>query len=205
MTMIFVLVILAVTDVRNEHPALAPLAIGLALTMIHYASIAATGTSVNPARSIGVGLFAGTDAIVQLWLFILAPTLGGALAGLIYPLLFGHGAAPVEGSGLTVRPAAPAAVPGYGAPTSTSSSGTRSDAAGARPAVAPAVPQDVRPASRRSLPAQSTPAAAPAQQAHPAQQARRPRAAAGPPPQQAWPARRRPERTQIRPPGSDRR
>ena len=55
MTMVFIMVILAVTDSRNEHPALAPLAIGLALTMIHFASIAATGTSVNPARSIGVG------------------------------------------------------------------------------------------------------------------------------------------------------
>ena len=52
---VFVWVILAVTDARNEHPALAPLAIGLALTMIHFASITATGTSVNPARSIGVG------------------------------------------------------------------------------------------------------------------------------------------------------
>ena len=77
LTLIFVLVILAVTDIRQEHPALAPLAIGLSLTMIHYASINATGTSVNPARSIGVGLFAGTDAIIQLWLFILAPTIGG--------------------------------------------------------------------------------------------------------------------------------
>ena len=85
MTAVFVWVILAVTDVRNEHPALAPLAIGLALTMIHFGSIAATGTSVNPARSIGVGVFAGADAIVQLWLFILAPLLGGAIAGISLP------------------------------------------------------------------------------------------------------------------------
>jgi aquaporin Z len=116
MTMIFVLVILAVTDVRNEHPSLAPLAIGLALTMIHFASINATGTSVNPARSIGVGLFAGGDAIIQLWLFILAPTLGGALAGIIYPLVFGHGQEPVAGSGLSFGRAVPVAAPGYGAP-----------------------------------------------------------------------------------------
>lgn len=118
MTMVFLWVILAVTDTRNEHPALAPLAIGLALAMIHFASINMTGTSVNPARSIGVGLFAGADAIVQLWLFILAPSLGGALAGLSYAALFGRGAEPVPGSGLTLRrgAAAPGAVPGYGAP-----------------------------------------------------------------------------------------
>jgi aquaporin Z len=113
LTAVFVWVILAVTDARNEHPALAPLAIGLALTMVHLASIGATGTSVNPARSIGVGLFAGGDAIIQLWLFILAPLAGAALAGITYPMLFGHGSDPVPGSGLR---AAPGAVPGYGAP-----------------------------------------------------------------------------------------
>jgi aquaporin Z len=130
MTAVFLWVILAVTDVRNEHPALAPLAIGLTLTMIHFGSIAATGTSVNPARSIGVGVFAGADAIAQLWLFILAPLLGGAIAGITYALLFGRGAEDVPGSGLRfvriqIAPgamgpgvAAPGvgAVPGYGAP-----------------------------------------------------------------------------------------
>ncbi len=114
LTAIFVWVILAVTDTRNEHPALAPAAIGLALTMVHLASITATGTSVNPARSIGVGLFAGSDAIMQLWLFILAPLVGAAIAGLTFPLLFGHGSQPVPGSGL--RRSAPTAVAGYGAP-----------------------------------------------------------------------------------------
>ncbi|HEU5455995.1 MAG TPA: aquaporin [Nocardioides sp.] len=125
MTAVFLWVILAVTDVRNEHPALAPLAIGLTLTMLHFGSIAATGTSVNPARSIGVGVFAGVDAIAQLWLFILAPLLGGAIAGLTYALLFGRGAEDVPGSGLRlvriqIAPGAMApgvgAVPGYGAP-----------------------------------------------------------------------------------------
>jgi aquaporin Z len=116
MTAVFLWVILAVTDARNEHPALAPAAIGLALTMIHLASITATGTSVNPARSIGVGVYAGTDAIKDLWLFILAPLLGGALAGLTYPLLFGHGTEPVAGSGLRFGRASAGAVPGYGAP-----------------------------------------------------------------------------------------
>lgn len=101
LTAIFVWVILAVTDERNEvNVAQGPLAIGLALTMIHFASIGATGTSVNPARSIGVGVFAGTDAIIQLWLFVAAPLLGAAIAGLTYPLLFGQGSAPVAGSGL---------------------------------------------------------------------------------------------------------
>ncbi len=101
MTMIFLWVILAVTDARNEvNIALGPLAIGLSLSMIHFASISATGTSVNPARSIGVGVFAGTDAMIQLWLFVLAPLLGGAIAGLTYPVLFGQGAEPVAGSGL---------------------------------------------------------------------------------------------------------
>jgi aquaporin Z len=115
LTAVFVWVILAVTDARNEHPALAPAAIGLALTMAHLASITATGTSVNPARSIGVGVFAGSDAIIQLWLFILAPLAGAAIAGITYPLLFGHGSDPVPGSGLR-RAASAAAVPGYGAP-----------------------------------------------------------------------------------------
>ena len=101
MTMVFLWVILAVTDTRNEvNVAMGPLAIGLALAMIHFASISATGTSVNPARSIGVGVFAGTDAIIQLWLFVLAPLLGAAIAGLTYPVIFGQGAEPVAGSGL---------------------------------------------------------------------------------------------------------
>ena len=113
----FLMAILAVTDERNEHPALAPLAIGLTLAMIHFATIPLTGTSVNPARSIGPALFAGVDAIAQLWLFILATLLGGALAGLLYPLVFGRHGEPVAGSGLRFgRRPPPGAVPGYGAP-----------------------------------------------------------------------------------------
>ena len=86
-----------------------PLAIGFALAMIHFASMGATGTSVNPARSIGVGVFGGTDAIIQLWLFIVAPLVGAAIAGLTYPLVFGHGSEPVPGSGLVLRRRPPAA------------------------------------------------------------------------------------------------
>jgi len=116
-TLIFLLVILSVTDERNEHPGLAPLAIGLSLAMIHFTLIPLTGTSVNPARSIGAGVFAGSDAILQLWLFVLAPLVGGGLAGLLYPALFGRGSEPVLGSGLRfARRQAPGAVPGYGAP-----------------------------------------------------------------------------------------
>ncbi len=114
MTFIFVLVILAVTDTRNEHPALAPLAIGLTLSAIHFASMAATGTSVNPARSLSTVFFSGGDAIAQIWLFLLAPVAGAAIAGAAYPALFGHGTDPVPGSGL--RSGRSAAVPGYGAP-----------------------------------------------------------------------------------------
>jgi len=96
LTAVFLWVILAVTDERNEiNVAMGPMAIGLALAMIHFASMGATGTSVNPARSIGVGVFAGTDAIIQLWLFVVAPLVGAAIAGLTYPVLFGQGAEPV--------------------------------------------------------------------------------------------------------------
>lgn len=102
-TAIFVFIILAVTDKRNSaYAALAPLAIGLSLAMIHFATMGATGTSVNPARSIGPALFAGSDYIIMLWLFILAPVIGGAAAGVLYPLLFGRDGDPVPGSGLTL-------------------------------------------------------------------------------------------------------
>jgi aquaporin Z len=114
LTMVFVWVILAVTDERNEHPALAPLAIGLTLAAIHFVAIPATGTSVNPARSIGPALFAGADAIAQLWLFIVAPLLGAAIAGVSYALIFGPSGLPDAGARGEAVP--PAAVPGYGAP-----------------------------------------------------------------------------------------
>ena len=65
----------------------APIAIGLALTLIHLISIPVTNTSVNPARSTGVALFAGSGALGQLWLFWLAPILGGLLGGMVYKWL----------------------------------------------------------------------------------------------------------------------
>lgn len=103
MTFLFVLVILAVTDERNRAVAvLAPLAIGLTLAIIHFFLVPLTGTSVNPARSFGPALLSGGDWLLQLWPFLLAPTIGGALAGLTYPAVFGRGSEPVPGSGLSL-------------------------------------------------------------------------------------------------------
>jgi aquaporin Z len=83
----FLLVIMGVTDPRRAPPGFAPIAIGLALTLIHLVSIPVTNTSVNPARSTGVALYAGGWAVRQLWLFWLAPLVGGALGGLAYRAL----------------------------------------------------------------------------------------------------------------------
>ena len=96
LTAIFLYVILGVTDTRAPT-GFAPLAIGLSLTLIHLVSIPVTNTSVNPARSIGPALFAGTEAIQQLWLFILAPVVGALIAGFTYkPLLGASPTAPLQ-------------------------------------------------------------------------------------------------------------
>jgi len=83
MTMMFIFVILGATDKRAPK-GLAPIAIGLCLTLIHLVSIPVTNTSVNPARSTGVALFASGWAISQLWLFWLAPIVGGVLGAAMY-------------------------------------------------------------------------------------------------------------------------
>jgi aquaporin Z len=83
MTMMFLLVILGATDKRAPK-GFAPIAIGLCLTLIHLVSIPVTNTSVNPARSTGVAVFAGGWAIAQLWLFWIAPIVGGILGAVIY-------------------------------------------------------------------------------------------------------------------------
>jgi len=83
----FLLVIMGVTDKQRALAGFGPLAIGLALTLIHLISIPVTNTSVNPARSTGVALFAGGWAVRQLWLFWLAPLVGGARGGLLYRAL----------------------------------------------------------------------------------------------------------------------
>jgi len=83
MTMMFLLVILGATDKRAPQ-GFAPIAIGLCLTLIHLISIPVTNTSVNPARSTGVAVFVGDWAISQLWLFWVAPIIGGILGAAIY-------------------------------------------------------------------------------------------------------------------------
>jgi aquaporin Z len=83
MTMMFLLVILGATDKRAPQ-GLAPIAIGLCLTLIHLISIPVTNTSVNPARSTAVAVFVGDWAISQLWLFWVAPIIGAILGAIIY-------------------------------------------------------------------------------------------------------------------------
>jgi aquaporin Z len=83
MTMLFLIVILGATD-KRAPAGFAPIAIGLCLTLIHLISIPVTNTSVNPARSTGVALFVGDWAVGQLWLFWVAPIVGGVLGALVY-------------------------------------------------------------------------------------------------------------------------
>lgn len=92
LTFMFLAIILGATD-RRAPQGFAPIAIGLGLTLIHLIGIPVTNLSVNPARSTGPALFVGGWAVQQLWLFWLAPILGGALAGIVYPALFGEPAA----------------------------------------------------------------------------------------------------------------
>lgn len=86
MTMMFLLVILGSTDKRAPQ-GLAPIAIGLCLTLIHLISIPVTNTSVNPARSTGVALFVGDWAVTQLWLFWLAPIVGALMGAVVYRVI----------------------------------------------------------------------------------------------------------------------
>lgn len=87
-TFLFLLVIFG-TTAKRATTAFAGLAIGLSLTLIHLVLIPVTGTSVNPARSLGPALFAGGKALGQLWLFIVAPIVGGAAAAVVYKLFLG--------------------------------------------------------------------------------------------------------------------
>jgi aquaporin Z len=86
MTMMFLIVILGATD-KRAPAGMAPLAIGLCLTLIHLISIPVTNTSVNPARSTGVAIYVGDWAVAHLWLFWVAPLVGGALGALVYRIL----------------------------------------------------------------------------------------------------------------------
>ena len=88
LTFIFVLVVLGTTAKTNGATNnFAGLAIGLALILIHLVGINYTGTSVNPARSIGPALFEGGKALAQLWVFIVGPFVGGALAALVWKVI----------------------------------------------------------------------------------------------------------------------
>jgi aquaporin Z len=89
LTFMFLIVIMGSTDKRAPQ-GLAPIAIGLCLTLIHLISIPVTNTSVNPARSTGPALFVGGWAIKQLWLFWVAPIVGAAIGGAVYAALMGQ-------------------------------------------------------------------------------------------------------------------
>jgi aquaporin Z len=86
MTMMFLVVILGSTDKRAPK-GMAPIAIGLCLTLIHLISIPVTNTSVNPARSTGVAMFVGDWAVAQLWLFWVAPIVGAVLGAVVYRVI----------------------------------------------------------------------------------------------------------------------
>ena len=88
MTFMFLLIIMGSTDERAPK-GFAPIAIGLGLTLIHLISIPVTNTSVNPARSTGPAIFVGGWALSQLWLFWIAPIIGGVLAGFVYNFIAG--------------------------------------------------------------------------------------------------------------------
>ena len=83
---VFLIVIMGITDTRAPK-GFAALAIGLALTLIHLVSIPVTNTSVNPARSTGPALFVGDWALSQLWLFWVAPIIGGVIGALVYQVM----------------------------------------------------------------------------------------------------------------------
>ena len=89
LTAVFLFVIMGATDSRAPA-GFAPIAIGLCLTLIHLISIPVSNTSVNPARSTGVALFAQTGALSQLWLFWVAPIIGGAIGAVVYKVVAGE-------------------------------------------------------------------------------------------------------------------
>ncbi len=93
-TAVFVYIILGSTDDRAPK-GFAPIAIGLGLTLVNLVAIAVTNCSANPARSFGVAWFAGGGALAQVWLFIVAPIIGAALAGTMYAIITGAPSADV--------------------------------------------------------------------------------------------------------------
>ena len=89
LTFVFVIAILGVTS-KKENGAVAGIVIGLSLTLVHILGISFTGTSVNPARSFGPALFVGGEALANVWVFLVAPLVGGVLAALVYKFLAGE-------------------------------------------------------------------------------------------------------------------
>ncbi len=209
-TAFFVLVFLALTDRRSEQHDFAPLGVGLMLVAVLSITAAATGGTVNPAQSLGTALFSGGDPLIQVWVFLIATVLGGALAGFAYRALFGADRDAVPGSGLSFS-SKPKQVAGThahqggyqqpwqpGAQTGSSAYGASDPSAYQQPA-----------ASSYAAPAQSQPQVEQpiiqdgwqwdpqAQQWIPAQQ-QAPQAPQNP--QQGWPAAGSGEQTQVRPP-----
>ncbi len=90
LTFVFVLAILGVTS-KASNSGVSGIVIGLTLTLVHILGISFTGTSVNPARSFGPALFVGGDALSNVWVFILAPLVGGIIAALVYKFLADEG------------------------------------------------------------------------------------------------------------------
>ena len=103
LTFLFVLVVLRATS-HVSSAGFAGLAIGMALTVVHLVGIPLTGTSVNPARSLGPALVVGGDALKQVWLFIVAPLIGGALAALVHRFVIVGGVAEEPEAAGEVRP-----------------------------------------------------------------------------------------------------
>jgi len=95
LTFMFLMIIMGATD-KRAPAGFAPIAIGLGLTLIHLIGIPVTNTSVNPARSTGPAIFVGDWALQQLWLFWVAPLVGAALAGIVYPAIAGESEAEPE-------------------------------------------------------------------------------------------------------------
>ena len=89
LSFVFVIAILGVTS-KKENGAVAGIVIGLSLTLVHILGISFTGTSVNPARSFGPALFVGGEALANVWVFLVAPLVGGVLAALVYKFLAGE-------------------------------------------------------------------------------------------------------------------
>jgi aquaporin Z len=100
LTTFFLFVIMGATDKRAPK-GFAPIAIGLCLTLIHLIGIPVTNLSVNPARSTGPAIFAGGWALQQLWMFWVAPLIGGALGGGIYGMLFSEAPEPTVRDAMT--------------------------------------------------------------------------------------------------------